>query len=167
LFVGVDYDRENGLFEELGSGKIVSVTGNGVKVACRSSCPPTPSRASAPGPGHSATPAHGEALAFVPRLSRIPTPSSRGNISPLMQAMRNGTPVKAAAVLGLPGTMITNREEEPLATPTKRRIIPNASAETGDDVAHTSARKTASRGALMPGKLAAKRSLHFLGKKAD
>lgn len=41
----------------------------------------------------------------------------------MMQAMRNGTPVKAAAVLGLPGTMITSGECDPLVTPTKPRTI--------------------------------------------
>ncbi|KAL1858784.1 hypothetical protein Daus18300_009918 [Diaporthe australafricana] len=175
--VCVDYDRENGLFVELGSGKVLSVTENGAEFACCSSEPPSSCRASVPGPGDFTTPAQRRSLTSVPRPSRIPTPSSHGNISPLMQAMRKGTPVKAAAVLGLPGTMITASEAEHLVTPTKRRIIRNASAETEDEVAHPPARNThlgklASRSgrsgsaasAFKPGKLSAKRSLHFLGK---
>ncbi|KAJ0108018.1 hypothetical protein J7T55_008154 [Diaporthe amygdali] len=97
---------------------------------------PTPSRASAPVTERFATPAHRQSVAFVPRPSRIPTPSSC-RISPTMQAMRKGTPVKAAAVLGLPGTMITSSADELPATPTK------------------------------PRKLVPKRSLYFLGKKTE
>lgn len=97
---------------------------------------PTPSRASAPVTERFATPAHRQSVAFVPRPSRIPTPSSC-RISPTMQAMRKGTPVKAAAVLGFPGTMITSSADELPATPTK------------------------------PRKLVPKRSLYFLGKKTE
>lgn len=57
-----------------------------------------------------------------------------------MQAMRNGTPVKAAAVLGLPGTMITSGE--PFATPTKQRNTRKTRGETGDDTAHDLIRDT-------------------------
>ncbi|KAG6367865.1 hypothetical protein INS49_002061 [Diaporthe citri] len=88
--VCVDYDRENGLFVELGSGNVVSVTKNGAEFHFRSLDPPTPSR----------------------------------------------TPVKAAAVLGLPGAMITSGEDEPLATPTKPRTTRKTRAETGHDPAH-------------------------------
>lgn len=141
-FPGVDYDRENGLFVELGSGNVVSVTKDGAEFHFRSLDPPTPSHMPASVPGHLASPAHRDALAFVPRPSRIPTPSSRGRISPMMRAMRKGTPVKAAAVLGLPGTMITSGEDEPLATPTKPRTTRKTRAVTGHDTAHDPAMDT-------------------------
>lgn len=60
----------------------------------------------------------------------------------MMQAMRKGTPVKAAAVLGLPGTMITSGEDETLATPTKPRTNRKTRAETGHDTAHDPAQDT-------------------------
>ncbi|KAI7781120.1 hypothetical protein LA080_015240 [Diaporthe eres] len=140
--VCVDYDRENGLFVELGSGNVVSVTKNGAEFHFRSSGPLTPSRMSASVPGNLTSPTHRDALAFMPRPSRIPTPSSRGRISPVMQAMRKGTPVKAAAVLGLPGTMITSGEDETLLTPTKLRTTRKTRAETGHDTAHNPAKDT-------------------------
>lgn len=132
---GVDYDRENGLFVELGSGNVLSVTKNGAEIHFRSLDPPTPSRISASVPRNLTSPAHRDALAFGPRPS-LPAPSSRGRVSPMMQAMRKGTPVKAAAVLGLPGTMVTSGENEPLATPTKSRTTRKNRAEAGHDPAH-------------------------------
>lgn len=60
----------------------------------------------------------------------------------MMQAMRKGTPVKAAAVLGLPGTMVTSGEDETLLTPTKPRITRKTRAETGHDTAHNPAKDT-------------------------
>lgn len=133
---GVDYDRENGLFVELGSGNVVSVTNHGAEFHYRSLDPPTPSRMSTSIPGKFSSPTHCESIAFVPRPSRIPTPTSRGGISPLMQVMRKGTPVKAAAVLGLPGTMITSGDGEPFATPTKKRTIRKTRGKTGADIAY-------------------------------
>lgn len=118
---------------ELGSGNVVSVTKNGAEFHCISSDPPTPSRMSASVDGNFTAPTSRESLPFAPRPSRIPTPSSRDRASPMMQAMRNGTPVKAAAVLGLPGTIITSGETEPLATPTKLRAIRKNRAGVGDD----------------------------------
>jgi len=162
---------------ELGSGNVVSVTKTGADFHCRSSDPPTPSHLSGPIPGNFAAPARCESLSFVPSPSRIPALSSCGKTSPMTQAMRKGTPVKAAAVLGLPGTLMTSGEDAPCATPTKPRPIRNNRAGSSGDTAHAPARCThlgkrsdqSSRsksisGATKPGELPVKSSLRLLSK---
>lgn len=92
-----------------------------------------------------------------------------------MGAMRTGTPEKAAAVLGLPGTLITSSEAERCNTPTKPRPT---CAETKGDATNSPARGTrlgeitdqrsrsgSISGAMKPGQLPLKRSFHFLGSK--
>lgn len=98
----------------------------------------------------------------------------------MMQAMRKGTPVKAAAVLGLPGTMITSREGGYLATPTKPRTIHTTPAGPGDAKVHTPAQdmrldmlgnqygqSSSTPSAIEPTDLAAKRPFHLVGKNSD
>lgn len=121
---------------ELGSGNVISVTKNRAEFHYRSLDPPTPSRMSASVADIFTSPTNRESVAFVPRPSRIPTPTSHGGISPLMQAMRKGTPIKAAAVLGLPGTMISSGEGELLATPTKPRTMRKTRGQTSDEIVH-------------------------------
>lgn len=178
--LGVDYDRQNGLFVELGSGSVVSVTKNGTEFHCRSLDPPTPSLVSGSAPENSAAPAPGGSLSFAPRPSRIPTSSSRGKTSPGIQSVRKGTPVKAAVILGLSGSLITSSEDEPRATPTKHRSIRNNCAGIGHGttlaaargahlgkLASQNGRSSSTSGSLKPGELPAKRSVHLLGNKTE
>lgn len=102
-----------------------------------------------------------------------------------MEALRKGTPTKAARLLGLPGTQITNTQmdvhtgesdDDNLSTPTKIRTISNASAKIGDvsvqpegelmeEIAPQNSRSSSTAGSRVPrpGKLSSKRSLLLLG----
>ncbi|KAG8163605.1 hypothetical protein KVR01_006902 [Diaporthe batatas] len=161
--VCVDFDRLNGLFVELGSGNVVSVTRNGTEFHGRSPDPPTP--------GNFASHAFRECLLFVPPAS---LPRSRCMASP-KRVMHTGTPVKAAAVLGLPGTLMTSSEFEHCDTSTKPRPsraesksnatnLPARGTRLGE-VADQKSRSGSIPGAIKPGELHIKRSFHFLGKK--
>lgn len=98
----------------------------------------------------------------------------------MMQAMRKGTPVKAAAILGLPGTMVTSSDDDYLATPTKPRTVRITPAGTGNDTLRDPAQAmrpdmldthygqvSSTTSAIKPVDLAAKRSLLLGGKKPD
>ncbi|POS69360.1 hypothetical protein DHEL01_v212246 [Diaporthe helianthi] len=176
--VCVDYDNLKGLFVELGSGNVVSVTKRGAEFHFSCTDPPTPSLISGITPGNSAWPADCQSLTFVPRASRIPTPTSRDMISPV-RAMRKRTPVKAAGVLGLTGTMMTSSEgceDDGLCdTSTKPPAICNnragnsgnatnspASATRLGKMADQKSRSGSDSGGTNSGELPAKRSFHFL-----
>ncbi|KUI55780.1 hypothetical protein VP1G_03164 [Cytospora mali] len=180
------YDVGNDVYVELGSGKVLTVTDDGAEFIARvqGSNLPVLARASSPkpcGPPVSRAPS-----AFVVKPSRIPTPKDGRNLSPMMEAMRNGTPTKAAQLLGLPGTNITNtqlsdyagetEEDDDYATPTKSRTVSNASAMTGNvsaqpqedhmsDLVPQQSRSssTADTGAPRSGRLSSKRSFLLLG----
>ncbi|ROV91520.1 hypothetical protein VMCG_09448 [Cytospora schulzeri] len=140
--VCVDYDIKNDLYMEIGSGKVLTVTENGAEFVARAQGPNIPVLARAPSPKPCGPPVARGSPALVVRASRIPTPKDRRNLSPTMEAMRKGTPTKAAQLLGLPGTSITNTQMSLYAgeadddvdfdTPTKSRTVSNTSAKTGE-----------------------------------
>jgi hypothetical protein len=127
---GVGYDRQNGLFVELGSGNVVSVTETGAEVHCHTPDPPTLSQLSGRVLENFAAHVHCEYPSFAPRPSRIPTMNPPAKTGPASHAARKFTPVKAAAVLGLTGTKTTSGDEEPCTTPTGPRRIRNNQAKS-------------------------------------
>lgn len=184
--VCVDYDVDNDLYVEIGSGKVLTVTENGAEFVARVQGPNIPILARAPSPKPCGPPvARGSPALFV-KPSRIPTPKDRRNLSPTMEAMRKGTPTKAAQLLGLPGTSITNtqmslhmgdyEDDGGLDTPTKSRTVSNTSTNTGalavqpeedrmGELVPRNSRSssTFSNGASKAGKLSSKRSFLLLG----
>lgn len=182
--VCVHFDAENDLYVELGSGKVLTVMENGVEVIARTRGPNIPVLPKAPSPEPYGPPVRRGSPVFVVKPSRIPTPKDRRNISPAMAAMRRGTPTKAAKLLGLPGTNVTDTQmaadtseagdDDELATPTRSRTISTVSAKAGDapaaqaeedrlgELALQHSRSTGT-GAPEPTKLSSKRSFLLLG----
>ncbi|KAF3762070.1 hypothetical protein M406DRAFT_332474 [Cryphonectria parasitica EP155] len=97
--VCTEYDMQNDVFVEIGSGNVLTVFENGVEVITRASHPPVP-RVDLPIPGGPPVPLSSFYDSFNMCPSRIPGPAS-GPISPTMKAMRNDTPSKALKLLGL------------------------------------------------------------------
>lgn len=184
--VCVDYDIENDLYVEIGSGKVLTVTENGAEFVARVRGPNIPVLARAPSPKLCGPPVSRGSPALVVKPSRIPTPKDRRNLSPTMEAMRKGTPTKAAQLLGLPGTSVTNtlmsdqmgdgEDYEDFETPTKSRTVSNTSAKTenmsvqpeGDRMGelvpqNSRSSSTISNGAPKSGRISSKRSFLLLG----
>lgn len=94
--VCTQYDQDNDYFTEVGSGNILTVFEDGVEVVARAKNPPMP-RSDFAVLGGPAVPLDGLSRATP---SRIPAPVG-GVTSPVMRAMRTGTPHKALQLLGL------------------------------------------------------------------
>lgn len=184
--VCVDYDVKNDLYVEIGSGKVLTVKENGVEFVARVQGPNIPVLARAPSPKPCGPPVTRSSPALIVKPSRIPTPKDRRNLSPTMEAMRKGTPTKAAQLLGLPGTSITNTQMSLYAgegdddvefeTPTKSRTVSNSSAKTGEmsaqpeedrmgDLVPQGSRTNSTTGNGVPksGRLSSKRSFLLVG----
>lgn len=185
--VCVHYDIENDLYAELGSGKVLTVTEDGAEFIPRVRGPKLPVLARIPSPEPCGPPLPRGSRVIIVRPSRIPVPKDHRNVSLTMEAMRKGTPAKAAQLLGLPGTNITNtqldsdttseaEDDDGLATPTKSFSISKASAMIGrmsgqsevdrmSELALQHSRSSSTTGTGIPptGKLSSKRSLLLLG----
>ncbi|KAK7738568.1 hypothetical protein SLS53_006088 [Cytospora paraplurivora] len=185
--VCVHFDADNDLYIELESGKVLTVMENGVEFIARTRGPNIPKLPKVPSPEPYGPPLRRGSPVFVVKPSRIPTPKDRRNISPAMAAMRRGTPTKAAKLLGLPGTKITDTQmaadtseaddDDKLVTPTKSRTFSNISAKTGNTSAaqteedgmgepalqHSRSSAATGTGVPKPSKLSSKRSFLLLG----
>lgn len=102
--VCAEYDPENDMFIEVGSGNVLGVVENGVEVIARARYPPVPIR-DLPVPGGPAVPID---TFNILRPSKIPMTTS-GATSPVLEAAKKGYPSKALRLLGLSG--------DPAATP--------------------------------------------------
>lgn len=108
------YDQHNDYFTELGSGNILTVFENGVEVIARVKNPPMP-RSDFAVPGGPAIPLDGLS-GMAP--SRIPGPVGGMN-SPVMRAMRRGTPKKTLQLLGLRSRGGSTAKATPNDSPTE------------------------------------------------